>query len=220
MAPAQALICKGCWQQMHVPVPGITRVLIATGTFISTNLIGCAAIAIVFFTVTAIAIACYRKQAAELIQSAFLRLPILATLLRNDELGRLSRLLGTLLQSGVAFADALPLVVSALSIPAYCSAIEATRHALGAGQSLGEVLARSGTFDAIFIQLVRVGEETGALDAMLMRLASYYDVEVEAALSALASIIEPLMIMVVGGLVGGIVAAIFIPLYTLVGNIR
>jgi type IV pilus assembly protein PilC len=72
----------------------------------------------------------------------------------------------------------------------------------------------------MFLQFVRVGEETGALDAMLLRLADYYDVDVEAALSSLASLLEPAMIVVLGGAVGFIVSSIFIPLYSLIGNMK
>jgi type IV pilus assembly protein PilC len=72
----------------------------------------------------------------------------------------------------------------------------------------------------MFIQMLRVGEETGTLDAMLLRIAEYYDVDVESMLSALGSTLEPAMILFLGGAVGFIVAAIFIPLYTLIGNIK
>jgi type IV pilus assembly protein PilC len=72
----------------------------------------------------------------------------------------------------------------------------------------------------MFLQFVRVGEETGSLDAMLLRIADYYDVDVETALSSLGSLLEPAMIVILGGAIGFIVSAIFIPLYTLIGSMK
>lgn len=211
---------ESLYQQMHVPLPPITRALVSVSALLTA---GGAVIGPLMIALPSIALFCivrHREGLRRALHLAALRVPVLGGVLRNDELARLSRLLGTLLESGVSFSDALALVESAVSIPAYVSAIAQTRAALDAGQAIGDVFTRSNAFDGIFIQLVRVGEETGALDAMLMRLASYYDVEVETVLNTLSSIIEPLMIVAVGCLVGGIVAAIFVPLYTLIGNIR
>ncbi|HZZ66178.1 MAG TPA: type II secretion system F family protein [Candidatus Baltobacteraceae bacterium] len=211
---------ESLYREMRVPLPPVTRALIILSSFITSH----AALVITLLAglvcMTTLCITRYRREIERHLQCMLLRVPVLGALFRNDELARLARLLGTLLQSGVCFSEALALVESSLSLPAYVQAVANTRAALDAGQGIGEVLARSNAFDGIFIQLIHAGEETGTLDGMLMRLASYYDLEVETALHSLSSIVEPLMIVVVGCLVGGIIAAIFIPLYTLIGNIR
>jgi type IV pilus assembly protein PilC len=81
-------------------------------------------------------------------------------------------------------------------------------------------LAKSRLFEPMVVQMVSVGEETGALDTMLLRIADYYDVDVEAAITSLGATLEPAMILLLGGAVGFIVSAIFIPLYTLIGSIK
>ena len=81
-------------------------------------------------------------------------------------------------------------------------------------------LEKSRLFDAIFLQLVRVGEETGTLDAMLLRVAEYFEVDVESAIAALGSIVEPILIMFLGTVVGTIVASVLIPLYSIIGSIK
>jgi type IV pilus assembly protein PilC len=92
--------------------------------------------------------------------------------------------------------------------------------ALREGTPIAEALQRSGLFDGLFLQLVRVGEETGTLDAMLLRIADYYELDVETAVAALGSVVEPVLIIGLGALVGVIVASILIPLYSMIGSIK
>ena len=129
-------------------------------------------------------------------------------------------MLGTLLRSGVALAAAIEVVADAAGVGAYRQNFEVLRRALDEGSPLSGPLLESRLYEPVFVQLVRVGEETGTLDAMLLRVADYYDTDVETALAALGSLIEPALILTLGGAVGFIVSAIFIPLYTLIGNMK
>jgi type IV pilus assembly protein PilC len=129
-------------------------------------------------------------------------------------------MLGALLRSGVGMLAALDVLAgSVTSIPFRESLID-LRQALAEGSTLAGPLARSGLYDPLFVQMIRAGEETGALDAMLLKVADYYDVDVETALSSLAALVEPALMLLLGTAVAFIAAAVFVPLYSLVGNVR
>jgi type IV pilus assembly protein PilC len=93
-------------------------------------------------------------------------------------------------------------------------------EALRRGETLIAPFESSGLFDATFLQLLRAGEESGTVDSMLLRLATYYELDVEIALAALTSVLEPILICALGAVIGTIVASIFLPLYSMIGNIK
>lgn len=211
---------RSMYEQMHVPVPWITMMLIAVGTSLQAPTTW-AFVLVSLLIVAAIVVRIRGTQAGEVaIEALVMRTPILGGITRKATTGRLARMLGTLLRSGVGLVAALEVVTDVVSSASYRHSLGTLRRELAEGSSVSEHLAASALYDPLFIQLVRVGEETGALDAMLLRIAEYYDLDVETALSALGSTLEPVMILLLGGAVGFIVAAIFIPLYTLIGSIR
>ena len=156
----------------------------------------------------------------ELMQRARLRMPVVGPIARKAAQARFARTLGSLLRSGVGLMDALGVTADAIGNAVYAASVDRLSQALREGETLARPLAESGSYEPLFVQLVRVGEETGTLDDMLLRLAEYYEVDVEAALATLGAAIEPLLIVFLGGVVGAIVSAIFIPLYTMIGSIR
>jgi type IV pilus assembly protein PilC len=160
------------------------------------------------------------ERGAIAFESAWLAVPVAGTIVRKSTVARFARMLGTLLRSGVSLIAALEIVTDIVTIAQYRQSIADLRRSLREGSSVSEPLARTGLYEPMFVQMLRVGEETGALDAMLLRIADYYDLDVETMLTALGSMLEPVMILFLGGTVGFIVAAIFIPLYTLIGNIK
>lgn len=211
---------QAMYEQMHVALPPVTAALIAAGDAVRapvTWLAGavlCAAAAVAVYAGT-------RTGAVKCaIDAVALRIPVFGTMKRKTAAARTARMLGTLLRSGVALAAAIEVVADAAGSGAYRQNFEILRRALDEGSPLSGPLLESGLYEPVFVQLVRVGEETGTLDAMLLRVADYYDTDVEAALAALGSLIEPAMILTLGGAVGFIVSAIFIPLYTLIGNMK
>jgi type II secretory pathway component PulF len=154
------------------------------------------------------------------LESIGLSLPVAGTIARKSTIARFARMLGTLLHSGVGLVAALDVVTDVVTSAQYRQSIADLRKALREGATVSDPLAATGLYEPLFIQMLRVGEETGALDSMLLRIADYYDLDVETMLTALGSMLEPAMILLLGGAVGFIVAAIFIPLYTLIGNIK
>lgn len=211
---------RSMYAQLHVPLPAITSGLIAAGVALQSpftwSAIACAAAVCV--------LAALRLQSTErgarAIESCVLALPVAGTIVKKATIGRFARMLGTLLRSGVALVPALEIVSDVVTGARFRQSIVDLRQALREGSLVSGPLERSGLYEPMFVQLVRVGEETGALDAMLLRVAEYYELDVETMLAALGSMLEPMLILFLGGAVGFIVAAVFIPLYTLIGNIK
>lgn len=208
------------YEQMHVPLPAITSALIATGTFLRAPVCWASLLAGGLFAGFAISRVRVMERGAAFVESAVSSVPALGTIVKKSAVARLSRMLGTLLRCGVPLVPALDVVADVVSSPRYRASVADLRRALREGSSVSEPLAQSGLYESMFVQMVRVGEETGTLDVMLLRAAEYYELDVEMLLSTLGSTLEPAMILFLGAAVGFIVAAIFIPLYTLIGSIK
>ena len=142
-----------------------------------------------------------------------LRLPIFGKLFQKAALARFSRTLGVLSSSGVPILQALDIVADTVNNSVISDAILEVQQSVKQGESLSKPLANYDVFPPMVVQMMTVGEETGALDTMLDKIATFYDAEVEATVDALTAIIEPLMIVVVGGTVGGIVISLYLPLF-------
>ena len=211
---------RSVYDQMHVALPPITSALIMTGTALQSPYTWIAVLAAIAATVGGVALMRQNERAASAFENILANVPVWGAISRKATLGRLARLLGMLLRSGVGLVAALDLVGSVVSSVAHRSSLLELRQSLGEGSTVSEPLARTGLYEPMFVQMVKVGEETGALDSMLLRIADYYDVDVETALTSLGSVFEPAMIVLLGGVVGFIVSAIFIPLYTLIGNMK
>jgi len=148
-----------------------------------------------------------------------LHAPLLGPIIKKSIIGRFCRTLGTLLQSGVPILEALNIVKNATGNEVVASAIGKVHDSIREGESIAEPLAQSGVFDDIVINMIDVGEETGELDKMLLKIADNYDAEVDAAVGALMSILEPLLIVGLGFTVGFIVVSLFLPLVSLLQGI-
>jgi len=148
-----------------------------------------------------------------------LHAPLVGPIIKKSVIGRFCRTLGTLLQSGVPILEALNIVKNATGNEVVAQAIEKVHDSIREGESIAEPLAHSGVFDDIVINMIDVGEETGELDKMLLKIADNYDAEVDAAVGALMSILEPLLIVGLGFTVGFIVVALFLPLVSLLQGI-
>ncbi len=149
-----------------------------------------------------------------------LRMPLFGPINRNVVMTRFSRTLGTLTNSGVPILQALDVVAKAVDNVVISQAVSAVRASIREGETIAGPLQASGMFPPMVVQMVSVGERTGALDTMLAKVADFYDTEVEYAVAGLTSILEPALIMVLGGVVGFIVIAFYLPLFNLVGAIK
>jgi type IV pilus assembly protein PilC len=149
-----------------------------------------------------------------------LKMPMFGPINKNVVMARFARTLGTLIHSGVPILSALDVVAKATANVELIRAIDGVRASIREGESISGPLQASGMFPAMVVQMVAVGERTGALDTMLSKVADFYDTEVEYAVTALTSILEPALIMVMGGIVGFIVVSFYLPLFTLVGALH
>jgi type IV pilus assembly protein PilC len=149
-----------------------------------------------------------------------LGLPIFGPLIRKAVVARFSRTLGTLMSSGVPILDALEIVAKTSGNKVVERAVFFSRDRIAEGKDMVSPLSESKVFPPMVIQMIGVGEQTGALDAMLQKVADFYEDEVDVAVDGLTSLMEPIMVVVLGGIVGGVVVAMYLPIFSLAGNIK
>jgi type IV pilus assembly protein PilC len=149
-----------------------------------------------------------------------LKLPVFGTLLRKVAVARFSRTLGTMISSGVPILDALDICARTAGNKVIEAALQRTRAAISEGRTIAEPLEASGVFPGMVVQMIAVGEQTGAMDAMLSKIADFYDDEVDTAVEALTSLLEPLMMVFLGGAIGAILIAMYLPIFKLADNIK
>ncbi len=159
----------------------------------------------------------YKTSAGRLqIDRLLLRIPVLGEVLRKASIARFTRTLGTMIASGVPILTALDITARTAGNKVIELAIMATKESIGEGETIAAPLRESKVFPPMVVQMISVGEETGALDKMLDKIASFYDEEVNVAVDTLTSIIEPIMIVVMGLIVGGMVIAMYLPMFKLI----
>ncbi len=149
-----------------------------------------------------------------------LRIPIFGGLIKKNAIARFTRTLGVLVNSGVSILDALEISAKTAGNYVIEDAILKARKSVGEGKSIADPLRHSGVFPPLVTQLVEIGEKTGRLSDMLDKVSDFYEEEVDAATSALTSIIEPVMLVFIGGVVGGILLAMYLPIFNLASAIR
>jgi len=166
------------------------------------------------------AVATVRYYATEngnrVIDQLMLKIPVLGDVLLKGSVARFTRTLGTLIASGVPILSGLEITARTAGNKIISEAIMGARASIREGETVSAPLKRSGVFPPMVVQMISVGESTGALDEMLTKIAVFYESEVDTAVDALTSIIEPIMIVVMGGIVGGMVVAMYLPMFKLI----
>ena len=164
----------------------------------------------------------YKRTPAgrHLIDSLKIRVPVFGPLFHKVALARFSSTLGMLLKSGVPILQALDIVKETVNNNVLAKAIDDVKEAVREGESMAKQLAKHGVFPPMVVQMLAVGEETGQIDTMLEKVAQFYDQEVEATVDALTSLIEPLLIAVIGACVGGAVVALYMPMFKIIEAIK
>ncbi|MBZ0269020.1 type II secretion system F family protein [bacterium] len=150
------------------------------------------------------------------IDGLMLKLPVLGDVLRKGAVARFTRTLGTLVSSGVPILDGLEITAKTAGNVIVQDAVMMARTSIREGDTISNPLRQSGVFPPMVVQMITVGEETGALDEMLTKIADFYDDEVDSAVDALTSVIEPIMIVFMGAIVGGMVVAMYLPIFQMV----
>ncbi len=149
-----------------------------------------------------------------------LRMPIVGTVLRKIAVARFTRTLGTLLQSGVPILDALDICARTSGNVIIEEGIQHVRKSISEGKNMAEPLTQAKVFPEMVVQMISVGEQTGALDQMLNKIADFYEEETDIAVAAMTSAIEPILMVGVGGMVGVVLIAMYLPIFSLAGNIK
>jgi type IV pilus assembly protein PilC len=208
------------FSQMNIPIPATTLLLMRLGATLAnptTWIIAGATVAVGAFAAAASSRREWFRRTVDYVRFG---LPITGPIARRASTALIARTLASLLRSGVDILRATDIVTPLTRSGMYTRALDRLALALREGESISDPLERSGAFDAFTIAMIRVGEESGSLDTMLEKVADHYESEVEAAMLALGATVEPALIFFVGLIVAGIVFSVFIPMYSLVGQIH
>ncbi len=198
-------------------LPAPTQIVVSLSRFVKGNILYMIGAVVAF--VFAFRRFYKTEKGRVLVDDYMLKLPVFGMLLRKVAVAKFTRTLGTMVSSGVPILDALDIVARTSGNKTVESAIFKVRWAISEGQTMAGPLAESGVFPSMVCQMVAVGESTGALDAMLSKIADYYDDEVDAAVDSLTSMIEPFMMVFLGVTIGGLVISMYLPIFKMAGMV-
>jgi type IV pilus assembly protein PilC len=209
---------KSIYAELHGTLPLPTRILLAVSDAVRTKLP---------FVLVAIAVIVFlfrrwkkTEKGRHAVDKFKLKAPIFGPLFQKTALSRFSRTLSVMSKSGVPIIQALDVVAETVNNAVMADAVRDVQESVKQGESLAKPLSRHEVFPGMVVQMLTVGEETGALDTMLEKIAQFYDDEVTAAVDSLTSILEPVMIAVVGGAVGLAVIALYMPMFNIINLIK
>jgi len=152
--------------------------------------------------------------------AVLLRIPVLGGVLRRVIVARFTRTLGTLLSSGVPILDSLDICAKTSGNKTVEKAVQYARSKISEGKDMATPLAETKVFPPMVCQMIGVGEQTGAMDQMLQKIADFYEDEVDVAVTAMTALMEPVMMVFLGGMIGGLIIAMYLPIFELAGNIN
>ncbi len=199
-------------------LPAPTRMVLAISHFVADQLLlGLGVLAIVG---VATWFALRTPKGRYYFHAMLLKLPIIGPVLRKIAVARFTRTLGTLLTSGVPILDALEIVARTSGNAVVEKAILYTRGKIEEGKDIATPLLETAIFPPMVVQMIGVGEQTGAMDDMLQKIADFYEDEVDVAVAAMTSLLGPLMVVMLGGAVGGMLIAMYMPIFEVAGNIK
>ncbi|MEK6583957.1 MAG: type II secretion system F family protein [Nitrospirota bacterium] len=198
-------------------LPAPTRMVIGASNFMRSNIL-------IIIGILAAAIfgarKYYKTQNGRLVvDNIILKMPVFGMLARKISVANFTRTLGTLISSGVPILDGLEIVAKTSGNKVVENAIYATRQSISEGKTLSEPLETSKVFPPMVVQMIAVGETTGALDAMLSKIADFYDEEVDSTVGILTSLLEPILMIFLGIVIGFIVVAMYLPIFKMAGTI-
>jgi type IV pilus assembly protein PilC len=209
---------KSIYAQLHGSLPVPTKILLAISAGFKKYIV----VWILFTIAAAIAFRRFKKteRGRELIDRVKLRIPVFGGLFHKTALSRFSNTLAILLRSGVPILQSLDIVSETVDNQVISKAVNDVQASVKEGESIAKPLGRHDVFPPMVVQMLAVGEETGSIDVMLTKVAEFYDSEVTATVDALTSLIEPLMIAVIGAAVGLAVIALYLPMFKIINLIK
>jgi len=199
----------------ELPMP--TQVVVAMSDMVKSKILYLIGAGILFMIA-------YKKYYAtekgrDMVDALVLKLPVFGMLLRKVAVAKFTRTMGTMLGSGVAILEALDIVAKTAGNRSIEKAIYNVRSGIAEGRTMADPLGESGVFPSMVCQMISVGESTGALDAMLEKIADFYDEEVDQAVDNMTALIEPVMLVFLGVTIGGLVVAMYLPIFKMAGAI-
>jgi len=202
---------------MGSALPGPTQFLVDMSRFVQHNILYMLGAFILFgFIFTRY----YKTEKGRLrIDRITLKLPVFGILLKKVAVAKFSRTLSTMMSSGVPILDGLEIVSKTAGNRVVENTLMETRKSISEGKTIAEPLSESGIFPSMVVSMISVGENTGALDAMLEKIADFYDSEVDTAVDAMTALLEPIMLVFLGGVVGGMIIALYLPIFSMAGAI-
>ena len=201
-----------------IPLPLPTRIVIGMSQFLQSFwwLVIAGVVAAVFGMKTMAA----NPQGRLLLDKIMLNLPILGDLQRKAAVARFTRTLGTLVSSGVSILEGLEITAKTAGNRVIHDAVMGSRASIAGGETIAGPLRESGVFPPMVVQMINVGEQTGGLDEMLTKIADFYDEEVDQAVEVLLKAMEPIMIVVLGVVVGGMIVAMYLPIFDMINAVK
>jgi type IV pilus assembly protein PilC len=209
---------QNMFASVHLQLPLPTRIVIGASALLQ-HWWWALGLGLVF---TGVAIRRYYATAPGKLQidTILLRAPVLGDVIRKAAVSRFTRTLGTLISSGVSILDGLEITARTAGNMVIHNAVMESRASIAGGDTIAGPLQKSNVFPPMVISMIAVGEQTGGLDEMLTKIADFYDEEVDAAVSTLLSLMEPIMIVVLGVIVGGMVVAMYLPIFDMVNAVQ
>ncbi|HNQ64350.1 MAG TPA: type II secretion system F family protein [Smithella sp.] len=201
------------FEGMGGELPALTAALIAASQFAQSYwYLGVAILVVIYIILSRF----YRTEKGRwTIDSLILKSPVFGPLLKKVAVAKFARTLSTMMSSGVPILEGLSIVSKTSGNVVIEDALMKTRQGISEGQSIAEPLTKTGIFPPMVVQMIAVGEATGALDSMLSKIADFYDDEVDAAVDAMTALLEPVMMVFLGGVVGGMIVAMYLPIFKL-----
>lgn len=198
-------------------LPAPTQVVIGMSEFVQNNILYII-IAIVLFAFA------FRKfykteKGQAIVDDLMLKMPVIGILIRKSAVARFTRTMGTMLASGVAILEALDIVAKTAGNKTIEKAVYHVRSGIAEGQTIADPLAETGVFPPMVCQMIAVGESTGAIDAMMEKIADFYEEEVDQAVENMTALIEPFMLVFLGVTIGGLVVSMYLPIFKMAGNL-
>ncbi|HSJ65614.1 MAG TPA: type II secretion system F family protein [Gemmatimonadaceae bacterium] len=209
---------ESMFASVNLALPLPTRVVIGLSNFLQTFwwAVGLGIYAMIFLLQRY-----YATQGGKLaIDRLMLKMPVLGDVVRKSSVSRFTRTLGTLISSGVSILDGLEITAKTAGNRVIHDAIMESRASIAGGDTISAPLAKSAVFPPMVISMIAVGEQTGGLDEMLTKIADFYDTEVDTAVSGLLSLMEPVMIVILGVVVGGMVVAMYLPIFDMINAVQ
>jgi len=197
--------------QFGAALPGPTQIVVDMSNFFRTSWY--LMIALIIAVIVGFKFARKHPKGRYYIDSLALKLPIFGTLIRKVAVAKFTRTLGTMISSGVPIMDGLEITSKTAGNVIVENAIRSVRTAISEGKTMSDPLEQTGIFPGMVVQMIAVGEATGAMDQMLSKIADFYDEEVDVAVEALTSALEPMLMVFLGGIIGFVVVAMYLPIF-------